>query len=33
MTPSHPTWKAFLLMAGTATLLLLISALNVVGGR
>ncbi len=33
MTPSHPTWKASLLMAGTALLLLLISVLSVAGGR
>ena len=33
MTPSHPTWKANLLMAGVVLLLLLISLLSVAGGR
>ncbi len=33
MTPSHPTRKANLLMAGIVILLLLISVLSVVGGR
>jgi hypothetical protein len=32
VTPSHPTWKATLLMAGTVVLLLVISVMSVVGG-
>jgi hypothetical protein len=33
VTPSHPTWKANLLMAGIVILLLLISVLSVAGGK
>jgi hypothetical protein len=33
VTPSHPTLKANLLMAGIVILLLLISVLSVAGGR
>ena len=33
MTPSHPTWKANLLMVGIVILLLLISVLSMAGGR
>jgi len=33
MTPSHPTWKANLLMAGTVILLMLISVLSITGSR
>jgi hypothetical protein len=32
-TPSHPTGKAILLMAGVVILLVLISLMSVVGGR
>gem|GEM_PF-6806788 len=32
MTPSHPTWKANLLMAGVVIALLVISVMSV-GGR
>jgi hypothetical protein len=31
--PTHPTWKANLLMVGVVVALLLISAMSVVGGR
>lgn len=30
--PSHPVWKATLLMAGVVLVLLLISVMSVVGG-
>jgi hypothetical protein len=31
--PTHPVWKANLLMAGVVVLLVVLSALSVVGGR
>lgn len=31
--PTHPVWKANLLMAGVVILLLVVSVLSVVGGR
>jgi hypothetical protein len=33
VTPSHPTWKANLLMAGVVVALLVISVVSVVTGR
>jgi hypothetical protein len=33
MTPTHPTWKAFLLMVGSVILLLMLSTLSAVSGR